>query len=42
MKKLDKGYSQKEKPSADTPKQMMAAEDLEKAIHPAKRQNSPQ
>ncbi len=40
--KKDKGYSQKGKPNADTVKQQMAAEDLENAIHPTKRQNTPQ
>ncbi|WP_363551540.1 hypothetical protein [Caldifermentibacillus hisashii] len=41
-KKKDKGYSQKGQPNADTVKQQMAAEDLENAIHPTKRQNTPQ
>jgi hypothetical protein len=41
-KKKDKGYSQKGKPNADTVKQQIAAEDLENAIHPTKRQNTPQ
>ncbi len=41
-KKKDKGYSQKGKPNADTVKQQMAAEDLENAIHPTKRQHTPQ
>ncbi|WP_368996421.1 hypothetical protein [Caldifermentibacillus hisashii] len=41
-KKKDKGYSQKGKPNADTVKQQMAAKDLENAIHPTKRQNTPQ
>ncbi|WP_283248181.1 hypothetical protein [Bacillus sp. FJAT-50079] len=40
--KRDKGYSQKGKPNSDTIKPMIAAEDLEKAIHPTKRQNSKQ
>lgn len=40
--KRDKGYSQKGKPNADTVKQAIAAEDLENAIHPTKRQNSKQ
>jgi len=40
--KKDKGYSQKGKPNADIVKQQMAAEDLENAIHPTKRQNTPQ
>ncbi|WP_267881650.1 hypothetical protein [Metabacillus indicus] len=34
--------SQKGKPNADTPKQTMAFEELEKAVHPTKRQNSEQ
>jgi len=38
--KRDKGNSQKGKPSADTVKPMIAAEDLETAIHPTKRQNA--
>lgn len=40
--KRDKGYSQQGKPNADTVKQQIAAEDLEKATHPTKRQNSEQ
>ena len=40
--KREKGYSQAGKPSADTIKTAIAAEDLEKAIHPTKRQNSKQ
>jgi hypothetical protein len=40
--KRDKGYSQQGKPNADTVKQQIAAEDLEKAIHPTKGQNSQQ
>jgi hypothetical protein len=40
--KRDKGYSQQGKPDADNVKQQIAAEDLEKAIHPTKRQNSQQ
>ncbi len=40
--KKDKGYSHKGKPNADTVKQQMAAEDLENAIYPTKRQNTPQ
>ncbi|MGG3737967.1 hypothetical protein [Aeribacillus pallidus] len=40
--KREKGFSQKGKPTADTTKQTMAAEDLETAIHPRKRQNSTQ
>jgi hypothetical protein len=38
----EKGYSQKGKPGADTVKQTIAAEELEKAIHPTKRQNTKQ
>jgi len=34
--------AQKGKPSADTVKPTIAKEELEKAIHPTKRQNSPQ
>jgi len=41
-KKQEKGYSQQGKPNADTIKSTIAAEDLEKAIHPTKRQNSKQ
>ncbi|WP_261798579.1 hypothetical protein [Bacillus massilinigeriensis] len=40
--KRDKGNSQKGKPNANTVKQTIAAEDLETAIHPTKRQNTPQ
>ncbi len=41
--KNKKGYSsQKGKPGTDTVKQQIAVEDLEKAIHPTKRQNTPQ
>lgn len=40
--KRDKGYSQQGKPNADNVKQRIAAEDLEKAIHPTKGQNSQQ
>lgn len=40
--KREKGFSQKGKPSSDTTKPMMAAEDMEKAIHPTKRQNAKQ
>jgi hypothetical protein len=43
--KRDKGFSQKGKDYADTAgtgKRIMAAEELEKAIHPTKRQNSEQ
>ncbi|WP_010172952.1 hypothetical protein [Bacillus coahuilensis] len=41
-KKREKGYSQAGKPSSDTSKQVMAAEDLETAVHPTKGQNSKQ
>ncbi|MGI8351897.1 hypothetical protein NiCM35_19250 [Niallia circulans] len=40
--KRDKGYSQAGKPNADTVKQTIAVEELEKAIHPTNRQNSKQ
>ncbi|WP_404355432.1 hypothetical protein [Cytobacillus firmus] len=40
--KRDKGYSQKGKPNSDTVSQTTAAEELEKAIHPTKRQNAQQ
>ncbi|HEY2419936.1 MAG TPA: hypothetical protein VGI04_00885 [Neobacillus sp.] len=43
--KRDKGNSQKGKNYADsagTDKRMMAAEEMEKALHPTKRQNSVQ
>lgn len=40
--KKDKGYSQKGKTNADTVKQQISAENLENAIHPTKRQNTPQ
>lgn len=40
--KRDKGYSQKGKPNANTGKRLISAEELELAIHPTKRQNSPQ
>ncbi|SFA97548.1 MULTISPECIES: hypothetical protein [unclassified Bacillus (in: firmicutes)] len=36
----DKGNSQKGKASADTGKRLIAAEELEKAIHPTKRENA--
>ncbi|MBM7604515.1 hypothetical protein JOC75_002518 [Metabacillus crassostreae] len=39
---MAKQQSQKGKPNADTSKKMMAAEEMEKAIHPTKRQNSEQ
>lgn len=35
--KRDKGYSQKGKPNSNTVKPEMAAEELEKAIHPTNR-----
>jgi hypothetical protein len=43
--KRDKGYSQKGKDfaeSAGTGRRMIAAEEIEKATHPTKRQNSEQ
>ncbi|WP_019154391.1 hypothetical protein [Robertmurraya massiliosenegalensis] len=40
--KREKGNSQKGQPHAENVKQNIAAEDLEKAIHPTKRQNSKQ
>lgn len=43
--KRDKGYSQAGKNYADTAgggKRMMSAEEMEKALHPTKRQNSEQ
>ncbi|MED3551158.1 hypothetical protein [Cytobacillus praedii] len=40
--KRDKGFSQKGKPNSDTVSQTIAAEEVEKAIHPTKRQNSEQ
>ncbi|MEH7124394.1 hypothetical protein V7122_16200 [Bacillus sp. JJ1532] len=40
--KRDKGHSQKGKPNSDTVNPTIAAEELEKAIHPKKRQNSQQ
>ncbi|WP_282597679.1 hypothetical protein [Bacillus sp. REN3] len=40
--KRDKGNSQQGKPDADNIKQTIAAEDLEKAVRPTKRQNTPQ
>ncbi len=39
---MTKNRAQKGKPSADTVKPVIAKEELEKAIHPTKRQNSPQ
>ncbi|WP_313798407.1 hypothetical protein [Cytobacillus sp.] len=41
-RKRDKGFSQKGKPNSNTVNQTIAAEELEKAIHPTKRQNSEQ
>ncbi|WP_445492076.1 hypothetical protein [Niallia sp. 03133] len=40
--KRDKGFSQAGKPEGDTVKATLAAEELEKAIHPTKRQNAKQ
>ncbi|WP_269433515.1 hypothetical protein [Bacillus sp. FJAT-29937] len=40
--KRDKGHSQKGKPNSDTVNPTIAAEELEKATHPTKRQNSEQ
>ncbi len=42
LTKRDKGRSQKGKPNADTTNNTMAAVEMEKAIHPTKRQNSEQ
>lgn len=43
MRKKDhKGYSQKGKGGADTASNPIAAEEMEKAIHPTNRQNSKQ
>lgn len=42
MAKRDKGRSQKGKPNADTTNNTMAAEEMEKALHPTNRQNSEQ
>ncbi|MBB6284245.1 hypothetical protein HNR34_002617 [Geobacillus subterraneus] len=39
---MAKHRAQKGKPSADAVKPVIAKEELEKAIHPTKRQNSPQ
>lgn len=41
-KNREKGNSQKGQPNAENVKQSIAAEDLENAIHPTKRQNSKQ
>ncbi|MFT8322003.1 MAG: hypothetical protein ABF649_13970 [Bacillus sp. (in: firmicutes)] len=40
--KRDKGFSQAGKHSANTVKETIAVEELEKAIHPTKRQNAKQ
>jgi hypothetical protein len=40
--KREKGFSQKGKPSSDSTRPVMAAEDMEKATHPTKRQNAKQ
>lgn len=43
--KREKGYSQKGKNEADTAgggKRLMSAEEMEKALHPTKKQNSEQ
>jgi hypothetical protein len=39
---MAQNHGQKGKPSADTVKPAIAKEELEKAIHPTKRQNAPQ
>ena len=39
---MAKNGAPKGKPTADTVKQTIAKEELEKAIHPTKRQNTPQ
>jgi hypothetical protein len=38
--KRDKGNSQKGKPNSDTTAATMAAEELDKAVHPTKGQNA--
>ncbi|WP_404329186.1 hypothetical protein [Mesobacillus maritimus] len=38
-RKRDKGYSQSGKPNADNVKQKIAAEELDRAIHPTNRQS---
>ncbi|WP_257984992.1 hypothetical protein [Bacillus sp. T33-2] len=38
--KREKGYRQKGKPNSNDVKQMIAAEDLDKAIHPTNRDNT--
>lgn len=40
--KRDKGFSQKGKPTSDTSSAVIASEEVEKAIHPTKRQNAKQ
>jgi hypothetical protein len=40
--KMEKQRGQKGKPNADDSKNVMAAEEMEKAIHPTKRQNTKQ
>ncbi|MEQ2526059.1 hypothetical protein WMO40_05035 [Bacillaceae bacterium CLA-AA-H227] len=40
--KREKGYSQKGRSSAQNVKQTIAAEELDQATHPTKRQNSKQ
>jgi hypothetical protein len=42
LNEMAKNGAQKGKPTADTVKQTIAKEELEKAIHPTKRQNTPQ
>jgi hypothetical protein len=42
LNEMAKNGAQKGKPTADTAKQTIAKEELEKAIHPTKRQNTPQ
>jgi hypothetical protein len=39
---MTENRAQKGKPTADTVKQTIAKEELEKATHPTKRQNTPQ
>ncbi|WP_303049501.1 hypothetical protein [Bacillus sp. Marseille-Q1617] len=38
--KREKGFSQKGKPNSDTTANTLSAEELDKAIHPTKRQNA--
>ncbi|MEI5907098.1 hypothetical protein WAK64_08515 [Bacillus spongiae] len=40
MSKREKGFSQKGQPNANKGKQVMAAEDVETAIHPTKKHNA--